>query len=193
LCDRVAVLEKGRLAFYGDSEEGIRLYMKQCNGPDGSDADLALHPNRRPGSRSILQAVRLLDVAGNPASQYRCGDSATIEITVDPGEKTANLHLGAVVEDAFGTKLFSVGTFLSDSILSPTEGRRRIYCHLDSLDLAPGRYALSLMAGPAMQLYCDAVDEAVWFDVMETDYYGNGRLPEAHLGRFLVRSRWEGE
>jgi hypothetical protein len=35
------------------------------------------------------------------------------------------------------------------------------------------------------------IDQAVWFDVIETDFYDNGRIPNPDWGRFLMRSRWE--
>jgi hypothetical protein len=34
------------------------------------------------------------------------------------------------------------------------------------------------------------IDQAVWFDVSATDFYGNGRLPNPDWGRCLVRTQW---
>ena len=35
------------------------------------------------------------------------------------------------------------------------------------------------------------IDQAIWFDVLESDFYGNGRIPNSDWGRVLVRSCWE--
>src|SRR5204862_300380 len=119
------------------------------------------------------------------------GEPITFELLVDPADGTAHLHFGVIVEDAFGTKLFTVGSYLSDSVLPPLLGPSRVISRLDQLDLAPGRYALSLIAGPIGKVNTEVIDQAAWFDVVEADFYGNGRLPEAQRGRFLKRSRWE--
>ena len=64
-------------------------------------------------------------------------------------------------------------------------------CRLDQLPLAPGRYGLSLDVTTFGEGPIDTVDQAVWFDVVASDVYGNGRLPSPRWGRFIVRSRWE--
>ena len=56
-----------------------------------------------------------------------------------------------------------------------------------------GAYCLTINAGPRANVWTDVIDQALWFDVTATDFYGNGRLPNADWGRFLVRSRWESE
>ena len=35
------------------------------------------------------------------------------------------------------------------------------------------------------------IDQALWFDVLEDDFFGNGRVPNPDWGPFLVRSKWE--
>jgi lipopolysaccharide transport system ATP-binding protein len=191
LCSRVAVLEQGRLVFTGDCAAGIEHYLSRCGEPSGGEVDLGGHSQRRPGVKPALQRLCLRNGAGQIADQFPCGEPITFELLVDPAGMTAHLHFGVIVEDAFGTKLFTVGSYLSDSALPPLLGPSRVVGRLDHLDLAPGRYALSLIAGPIGKVNTEVIDQAAWFDVIETDFYGNGRLPEAHRGRFLVRSDWE--
>jgi hypothetical protein len=103
----------------------------------------------------------------------------------------AYLHFAVIIEDAFGGRLVTVGSHLTPSVLSPRNGPRRVICRLDGLPLAPGRYAMTLFAGPQVRMDADAIDQAAWFEVIESDFYGNGRLPEAQRGRILMRSQWE--
>jgi lipopolysaccharide transport system ATP-binding protein len=193
LCERVAVLEKGRLAFLGDCDSGIEHYMKNCGVAGGdADVDLSAHPNRRPGARPIYRRLRMLGASGSPVAHVSCGEPVGFELEVDPAGGMAQLHFGLIFEDAFGSRLFTAATFLSDSSVGPTQQRRKLLCRIDSLPLAPGRYSVSLVAGPIGQFQTDAIDQAVWFDVVDADYYGNGRLPNANWGRFLLQSHWEG-
>ncbi len=190
LCGRVAVLEQGQLVFTGDCAAGINHYLSRCGEPSGGDIDLSQHPQRRPGGQAALRRLCLRNAGGKLTDQFACGEPIAVELLVDPTDETAHLHFGVIVEDAFGTKLFTIGSYLSDSALPPLLGPSRVIGRLDHLDLAPGRYALSLIAGPIGKVNTEVIDQAAWFDVTETDFYGNGRLPEAHRGRFLVRSRW---
>src|SRR5262249_41569782 len=64
LCDSVALLERGRLGFQGDCGEGIARYLRSCDKSTGGDIDLRGHPNRRPGSRPLLERLRLTNGSG---------------------------------------------------------------------------------------------------------------------------------
>jgi lipopolysaccharide transport system ATP-binding protein len=67
-----------------------------------------------------------------------------------------------------------------------------LLCRIDELPLAPGRYSLTLNAGPQGGQWADVIDQALWFEVVPTDFYGNGKLPNPDWGRCLIRSRWSG-
>jgi lipopolysaccharide transport system ATP-binding protein len=191
LCGRVAVLVRGQAAFVGGVTEGLDFYLNGCGGTPGGAIELAEHPQRRPGSKAILRQLRLLNAAGQPTDRFLCGEPLTLELEAETPSGTGHLDFAVVAEDAFGSRLFMVGTHLADSVLTTREGARHVLCRLGGLPLAPGRYALSLMAGPQLRMDADAIDQAAWFDVLESDYYGNGRLPEARRGPFLMRSQWE--
>src|SRR5438876_6384350 len=53
LCHKVALLERGRLTFFGGCEDGITRYLSRCADPSKGEIDLSRHPNRRPGSEPI--------------------------------------------------------------------------------------------------------------------------------------------
>ncbi|MFO0180802.1 MAG: hypothetical protein ACK517_03355, partial [bacterium] len=65
-----------------------------------------------------------------------------------------------------------------------------VRCTIESLPLVPGHYYLSLSAGPPNQVLLDQIEEAVSFEVMGSDFYGNGKSPEAWSGVVAVRSQW---
>jgi len=61
----------------------------------------------------------------------------------------------------------------------------------NSLPLAPGQYSASVDVSALRGHPIDAVDHAVWFDVIAADFYGNGKMPDSDWGQFVARSRWE--
>ncbi len=191
LCTKALVLERGRLAFEGPCEEGVRLYVKGCNAESASEVDLLDHPRRRAGSRPILGRIRVLDADGEPADQIPCGEPVQIELEVDPRCTISRPHFAVGFEDMLGCRLFTVATYLTDT-WTPGDGQpRRIRCRVDQMPLTPGRYSISLNAGPREWVWTDVIDQALWLDVLENDFFGNGRIPNPDWGAFLVRSTWE--
>jgi hypothetical protein len=190
----VAVLDRGQLAFLGDCEQGISHYMNNSNAPaDGAEVDLTAHPNRRVGCKPILGKLRMLNGSGQPASEFLSGEPITLELGVAAPQPVHKPCFAIGIEDTFGCRLFTVATYLTENAPAVVSNREKLVCRLDELPLCPGRYCVSLNAGPLHGAWTDAVDHVAWFDVVESDYYRNGKLPSPDWGRFLVRSRWKAE
>src|SRR5439155_5355997 len=83
LCEKVALFERGRLAFLGDCEQGVRRYCSSCTASTGGEIALTGHANRRPGCSAILNGLRLLNSVGLPTDQLLCGEAITVELAVD--------------------------------------------------------------------------------------------------------------
>jgi lipopolysaccharide transport system ATP-binding protein len=192
LCDKAAVFAHGRLIFVGPTEEGIQLYMNQCSTVVEADIDLVHHPNRRPGCTTVLGRVRLMDESGNLTTQVRCGAPVMIEVEAAPGCPFTEPHFAIGIDDVLGTRVLTAATYLTDSAPESLRRTKRLLCRLDSLPLAPGCYSLTLNAGPQSAQWADVVDQALNFEVVPTDFYRNGKLPNPDWGRCLTRSHWSG-
>jgi lipopolysaccharide transport system ATP-binding protein len=191
LCEKAAVLDKGRLAFVGDCEEAVQLYTNSSGEASGGDIDLTDHERRRHGLKRILGRVRLLNASGESTDQLQCGEAVTVEVEIAADCAPGDYHVAVGIDDLLGCRLLTGATYLSDSLPSPDRTMRCFRCTLDELALCPGRYALTLNAGPRHNVWTDMIDQALWFDVLATDFYGNGKLPNPEFGRVLVRSQWE--
>jgi lipopolysaccharide transport system ATP-binding protein len=190
LCDKAVVFAKGQVEFVGSVEDGVRVYMDQCNAVEEAEVDLTNHPNRRPGCTPILGRVRLLDEHGKPTAQVLCGAPVRFEVSVVEGCPFPEPHVAVGIDDSLGCRLLTAATYLTDTAPAELRRRGRLVCRLDGLPLAPGRYCLTLNAGPQGGQWADVIDQALWFEVAPSDYYGNGRLPNPDWGRCLIRSRW---
>jgi ABC-type polysaccharide/polyol phosphate transport system ATPase subunit len=84
LCNRVAVLSRGRLAFLGRPEEAINFYLDLIKKGEGlenlgtqtfSPEQLVLNDARRWGNRQVeITRVEFVDEAGRPREVFRTGD-----------------------------------------------------------------------------------------------------------------------
>jgi lipopolysaccharide transport system ATP-binding protein len=190
LCQKVAVFAHGRIVHFGSPEEGVKRYINQCDAVEEAEVDLAEHPNRRPGSSPILGRVRLLDESGTPVTQLVSGAGVMIEVSVKPDCSVSEPHVAIGFDDPMGIRLFTAATYLTDTAPPALRRKGSLVCRLDQLALAPGRYCLTLNAGPHGAVWTDMIDQALWFEVVASDFYGNGKLPNPDWGRVLVRSRW---
>jgi lipopolysaccharide transport system ATP-binding protein len=190
LCEKAALFAHGRLEFVGDCEEGVKRYVSQCSSSEEAEVDLARHPNRRHGLLPLLEKVRLLDEAGRPTTQVMCGAPVMVEIELRPDCLHQEPHVAVGIDDTLGCRVLTAATYLTDCDSTDLRRRGRLVCRLEQLPLAPGRYSLTLNAGPQGAQWTDMIDQALWFEVVAADYYGNGKLPNPEWGRVLIRSRW---
>jgi lipopolysaccharide transport system ATP-binding protein len=190
LCPHALLIDKGQLAYAGPCEEAVRRYLSAFARSEGASVALTEHPNRRPGSTPILGHVRLLDEHGAEATQFVCGGPLTIELSVKSVCPVAEPHFAVGVEDALGVRLFTVATYLTDTAPAALRRTGQMLCRIDRLPIVPGRYSITLNAGPQHAAWTDMIDQAINFEVLASDFYGNGKLPNPDWGRFLVRSQW---
>ena len=191
LCKRVILIGGGRVEYDGETTAGIDRYMATSIEASYEEVDLVSHPMRKTGCPPLLRAVRLLDGAGASKAQFSPSENVTIELTVEPVVTLNDPYFDIGVDDSMGTRIFSLATYLSDVELSALKRPSRVMCYLDQLSLAPGRYHLSLCAGTRPSAVIDAIENAVSFEVVADDFFGNGRIMPAGFGKVMVRSHWE--
>jgi len=191
LCTKVAVLEEGKLAFIGDTNDGIRRYMDLNPALATGDLDLSYHPMRPTTCVPLLKRIRLIDRSGNVTHRFLSHEPMNIELTLDPAEPLVDPQFGIGVDDWMGARIFSLATYLSNSKLPPLLEPCKIICSIEHLPLTPGRYFLSLSAGTHYNRIMDNMEHAVTFEVEPSDLFGLGNLTEPWVGKVLVPSQWE--
>ena len=61
LCSNVIVIRAGMVDFNGTTSAGLNHYLGSGSQDGFGEIDLSVHPNRLPGFRPVLRAIRLLD------------------------------------------------------------------------------------------------------------------------------------
>ena len=190
LCNRAVLLDGGKVVKAGAPGEVLDAYLGSGAGPgDSAVYDLSAHP-RKPGKEPIVRAVRLYGRGPDPRRVILCGDPLAVEFDLAFPRPASTPQVGIGVDDIYGQRVFSVGSFLAADDLPPLAGACTVRCRVPAVDLVPGRYTLSLSVGYSLAEHADQVEGVVSFDVEGGDFYGNGRLPTPDLGAVLVRSDW---
>ena len=192
LCQRVVLLDEGRVAASGASGDVIARYYElnrspraHTSGPLGASAD---------GSIEIL-ALETLSPDGEPLAVLHPGRDFVIRIQLRARRALRRATLQLLVNDALGARVAAFSSRTAGRELEIPEGESRIHCIAHDPPLAPATYDVDLRLGAGMETLLFQ-RSAASFVVAENDYYKSGGLPgECASARCLVRQSWsvEGE
>ena len=193
LCQRGIVLKKGSLAFDGTSKEAIHYYLNNVAGNVGMSShviELEDSIIRKSPLGKLLQKVELFTDGDRPLSEgLPLGAQLKIKLHFDLPRPTDSFNIGIGFNNIFGQRVFTAHScFEPDRSHGLKEGRQVLVCDIPSLTLVPGDYStfLWLDIGNAK---ADAIEDAIRITVIESDYYGTGKVP--WNGMFVLPQRWQ--
>lgn len=178
LCTKAAVLDFGKMTFFGDVNQALSLYT---NAPIGIEAR-----TDRGGDGDL----RFTDIRAHYA-----GDSvdslAEITFVIDYWCERfiPVVNFTIHVCDEAGRVVFRLSTWEQDKPVSCESGQGSVACTCEYLGLLPGVYSLTVGAStPPGFKHLDVVERALVFTVKDVDFYGTGRNIPA--GVYYVRNTW---
>jgi ABC-2 type transport system ATP-binding protein len=166
LCDRVVVLDGGKIQHDGDPGEGIRILR---SGYQTARQGVQL---KEDGSRIPLA----YEIASFDTETTTDGETTrlTAHLGVDINEPTENWGVGFSIENTLGLQLFNMTTFKQID-LPNTVGRHNLTFEIPDLRLGPGTYLVNIGLGNLAGQNFDLKTPAGSFEVIGDDF-GNGIL-----------------
>lgn len=149
LCDRVILLDHGRMQFDGDPVAAVRQIRATF---EAQDAD-ALYDREMPDAESgigsmTISDVRILAESGEPMTVTRPGRPLVVEFTVTSPQEISGWVAGIAIENQFDQLCFGSNTKLMSQALEPVQGRRTVRFRFPHLGLAEGNYHITLAVHP---------------------------------------------
>jgi hypothetical protein len=148
--------------------------------------------DRRGEGTIRYRGLDILDLSGNPQSLVRSGDGICLRLHYEAFQ--------TITKPIFGIRLFSSsGVFLTDvstwnlglEVSQLTPGRGYLDLTIDTLNLMPGRYFLSLwLSSPGGAVY-DVLEQCAALDVETSNYYKSGRGIDSRFGLLVLPCRWD--
>jgi ABC-type polysaccharide/polyol phosphate transport system ATPase subunit len=139
VCDRVVVLDGGRVEFDGPTAEGLLHYHRLMGTERGGGESL------RSGADRVLEVleVELRDAAGRGSSVFRSGGAVQVIVAVHAKQPVADPVLALELRAQDGTRVFrTTHPFELDA-----DGTAQLVFEVDDLRLLGGDYDLVLGAG----------------------------------------------
>ena len=192
LCSRGIWIAEGRVRLDGPTHQVIEAYMESFASADAAISDLSGVGTRRGSGEARYTKVEFLSKEGERQTVTRCGKGVVIRLHYHANESIERPSFGFRMYTELGTLVTDTGTWLHglDIPLAPA-GDGYVDLEIDSLNLIPGRYFLSLQLDSSMstKLY-DMLEHAVHLDVEEGPIYGSTRRIDSRHGLVFFPQRW---
>lgn len=187
LCDRVIVLEKGKVVFDGDTDKGIEFYLgtnKNLNSVV-SYKDSA-RPTKRHGEKLFINSLEFVQKA---SPLYFRNESLNVLLNFTVKEPLSNLNLSYIIKNEYGTPLAMGQT----SICKDTVCKENDYTLMTETDLsffAKGRYSIEpvIFNNDQAGNFCsfDHPLSPACFEVAE-DFNGGVKWLKKEFGSFALK------
>ncbi len=192
LCTRGIWISNGSISMDGPTHEVIEAYMGSFTSSEGASNQLTAVDGRRGSGEVRYTRVEFLSRGGEQQAVTRCGKSVVIRMYFHAREPIERPSFGFRMYSEFGTLVTDTSTLLHGiDIPRVPAGDRYVDLEIDSLNLLPGRYYLSLWAeSPVIQRTYDVIEHAVYLDVEEAPIYGSSRRIDNRFGLVFFPQRW---
>jgi lipopolysaccharide transport system ATP-binding protein len=172
LCERVILLEQGRLIFDGPSADGIARYVRTA--PPTSSIDLSALTERHGLSEyGRLTTVSLFDSAGQPCDNFAMGETMIVELGLECSRRLYPAEVGLCLVNSYGAGIHYFVSTWEGLELDLEPGYHRFRVTVPQVLVFPGTYALSLYMRRQGQPRDDQVDSAIQFTVVGADVTGH--------------------
>ena len=167
LCDRVVVLDKGRVMHDGDPTEGIRILR------DGYDAAAHRVPTATRPQDAQAPYTLASATAHTESTDRRC--DLIVDIGVDIHKPQPHWGIGFSIENTLGMNLYGMTTFPMDIQLPNTIGHHDIRLAFPDVRVGTGKYLVNVGLGDSAGTTFDRRSGITSFDIVD-DGIGNGIL-----------------
>jgi lipopolysaccharide transport system ATP-binding protein len=191
LCQRVIVLDHGRLVFEGEAKEAIHYYNRMVAGGAKTGSGNSINLSQRRGGivkPALLERLELLTNDQPANCGLPLGARFKIRIQFNLEMASSQVDVGIGFDNLFGQRILTLHTRFDPHCPCPQRsGRQVLVCDIPSFTLVPGEYKLTIwleLEGTSI----DVVENAATIDVLDADYYGTGRVP--WNGLFVLEQHW---
>jgi lipopolysaccharide transport system ATP-binding protein len=173
LCTRAIWIEHGRMKEEGRPAEVIKSYLTAFSTSDELVRDLGAIADRSGGGDIRFTRIEILSADRSGPAAVRCGDSFVVRLHFNANRDVVHPIFGIDIQTSLGIMVAQVHTYNSGfNIPLLRAGAGYIDVRIDDLNLAPGRYLLSLYAANYGHIYHDVLPNCTAIEVQSSNRYG---------------------
>ncbi|HEY9388749.1 MAG TPA: ABC transporter ATP-binding protein [Mycobacteriales bacterium] len=158
LCDRVIMLEQGRMLVDGTPVEAIRVFRDRYSEQAGVQPAV--------GDRRLeISDVTVTDGTGAPRLRFSPGDSLGVEFDVRAHQPTDDWVAGIAITDSVDLTVYGTNTQIEHLDLPPVSGCRRVRFRFDTIPMVEGQYYVTVAVHPRVGPEYHRLDRVATFKV----------------------------
>src|SRR5690606_28959083 len=142
LCQRVMLLEKGRVVEDGDATTVIQRYLQS----DARQGEMIFDDEtvRTGGKTARFTAIRLMDEEGRPVSSVPMGKGLIVEMQFMSERRLSSPNFSVRLHSPLIGDIAAWRTQETHGAMPPVHSGGTVSLHIDDLNLMPGMYYLTL-------------------------------------------------
>jgi lipopolysaccharide transport system ATP-binding protein len=190
LCSRCLLFRNGKVTMDDIPCLITSNYLTDAAGERNGIVDLSSSAARSRSSAQVITQVTLRNNRSEPTTTFHSKRNLIADITICSKSLIKEPRIALAIESRTGTRLFTVASYFSSSIIPSIDDECVIRCNIDPLPLGPGQYLLSLSIATKNDGLIDSLDNAVWFEVLWDNCYETGEGHHQIYGPILVEASW---
>jgi lipopolysaccharide transport system ATP-binding protein len=173
LCSRAIWIDRGRMKEDGRPSEVIKSYLAAFSTTDDVVRDLRAIADRSGSGDIRFTRMEILSADRSGPASVCCGDSFVVRLHFDAKRDVVHPIFGIDIQTSLGIMVSQVHTY-NDGFEIPLlrAGPGHIDVRINDLNLAPGRYILSLYAANYGHIYHDVLPNCSAIEVQPSNRYG---------------------
>src|SRR6266853_3119476 len=192
LCSRGLWIANGQLCLDGPTHEVIEAYMASFAASDSASNELTAVDGRRGSGEVRYTRIEFLSTDGDLQTVTRSGKSLVVRMHYRASQLIEHPSFGFRLYTDLGTLVTDTSTWLHGLVIpNLPAGDGYLDLEIDSLNLLPARYYLSLFIGSSVSQHVyEALENALHLDIEEAAIYGSSRRFSNKYGLVFFPQRW---
>jgi lipopolysaccharide transport system ATP-binding protein len=190
LCSRAVLLENGEIKADGEVKDVTQSYLMSVK--KLGEKSLFERKDRTGGDIAKFISIEFFDRdSGEVLNVIDSGRNLEIKIELDSSRViNDSLTVSIVFFNIYGSYMFACQSDAIGKTFSMQQGKNSFSCMIDRFPLKEGNYFYNLIAYRGNQIL-DWVREAGTISVIDSDYYGTGKIPATSYSGVLIDYDWK--
>lgn len=188
LCDRVVVLEDGKVKYDGSTEKGLEIYLSK-NQKLKSFVDFSKE-EKSINKKLYFDSINLKNQKNNGTKTFSIGDDIVIQFAIKNKTEENKIDVGVQIKTIDDLPIFHIMGRDSNFVLFLNKNKEYFEIIIKDIRLYPGVYSINLTCSnlSGHQIF-DDIENAITFEIIDGGTYTSRHLPK-EAGLFFITPEW---
>ncbi|NPA59265.1 MAG: ABC transporter ATP-binding protein [Epsilonproteobacteria bacterium] len=147
LCDRLILLDKGKIYQEGDPEDVINTYNYLISTLDKSEQKIKIIKNKKSSYGSLDVEIKSVSIKSKQEATKKevfiSGEDIRVSLVIDSKKDLPNMTVGFLIRDKYGQDIFGTNTFHHKKNIDFKKNKKYLVNFDFALNLGVGKYTIT--------------------------------------------------